>query len=139
MKSVSAKMGVKPGTRAILINAPTEAIQAIELPALKLETNLHGDFDYIHLFTTNQAELHEQLPTLKGSLKQTGMLWVSWPKGGQRETDLTLPKVIEIGYEYGLVESKCLSVDSTWSALKFTHPRKGKVYNNSYGKLNLRD
>lgn len=137
MKSVSAKMGVKPGVRAILINAPTEAIQAIELPALELETTLQGDFDYIHLFTTTQAGLSKQLPRLKGSLKQTGTLWISWPKGGQRGTDLTLPKVIEIGYAHGLVESKSLSVNSTWSALKFTHPREGKIYNNSYGNLKL--
>ncbi|MBO0953161.1 DUF3052 family protein [Fibrella forsythiae] len=137
MKSVSAKMGVKPTSRAILINAPTEAVQALELPALDLETNLQGVFDYIHLFAITQAELKEQLPTLKGSLEQTGTLWVSWPKGGQRGTDLTLPKVIEIGYAHGLVESKSLSVNSTWSALKFTHPREGKSYNNSYGNLKL--
>lgn len=137
MKPVSAKMGVKPGIRAILINAPTEAIRAIELPALELEPTLQGDFDYIHLFTTTQAELYEQLPTLKNTLKQTGALWISWPKGGQRGTDLTLPKVIEIGYEHGLVESKSLSVNGTWSALKFTHPKEGKIYNNSYGDLKL--
>jgi hypothetical protein len=48
-----------------------------------------------------------------------------------------LPLVIKTGYD-GLVESKCVSVDSTWSALKFTWPKKGKVYNNSYGQLNRR-
>lgn len=63
------------------------------------------------------------------------MLWVSWPKNMKLGTDLTLPKVIEIGYGYGLVESKCLSVDATWSALKFTHPKEGKAYNDSYGRL----
>ena len=63
------------------------------------------------------------------------MLWVSWPKGKQLGTDLALPHVIRIGYSHGLVESSCLSVDATWSALKFTHPKKGKTYNNSYGKL----
>jgi hypothetical protein len=34
-----------------------------------------------------------------------------------------------------LVESKTISVNDTWSAIKFTHPKKGKVYKNSYGKL----
>jgi hypothetical protein len=63
------------------------------------------------------------------------MLWISWPKNRQLGTDLTLPTVIQIGYGHGLVESKCLSVNSTWSALKFTHPREGKAYNNSYGRL----
>ena len=134
-KSVSAKMGIKQGVRAIFINAPADAIEAIELPNLDLDTNLGGDFDYIHFFASNQTELHEKFPTLKDHLKQTGMLWVSWPKAGQKGTDLTLTKVIEIGYDYGFVESKALSINATWSALKFTHPKKDKIYNNSYGKL----
>ena len=57
------------------------------------------------------------------------------PKSGQKETDLTITKVIKIGYDYGLVESKTISIDSVWSAIKFTHPKEGKEYNNSYGKL----
>ncbi|GAB3986472.1 DUF3052 family protein [Spirosoma daeguense] len=128
-------MGVKPGARSFLVNAPADAIAAIELPAIDLETNLQGDFDYIHLFVRNQAEFHETFPKLKEHLKKTGRLWVSWPKGRQLGTDLTLTKVIEIGYDYGLVESTALSINATWSALKFTHPKEGKEYNNSYGKL----
>lgn len=134
-KPVSAKMGIKQGVRAIFINAPADAIEALELPSLDLDTELSGDFDYIHFFATNQTELHEKFPALKDYLKQTGMLWVSWSKARQNGTDLTLTKVIEISYNYELVESKCLSVNTTWSALKFTHPKKGKIYTKSYGKL----
>jgi hypothetical protein len=64
------------------------------------------------------------------------MLWVSWPKGAKLGTDLNIKIVIKLGYEFGLVESTCLSVNNTWSGLKFTHPKKGKIYKNSYGKLN---
>lgn len=134
-KSVSAKMGIKEGARAIFINAPAGVIKAIDPPNLEVATNLRGNFDYIHFFATSQAELQKKFSTLKSHLKPTGMLWISWPKAGQLGTDLTLTEVIKIGYDYGLVESKTLSVDRTWSALKFTYPKKGKVYNNSYGKL----
>ena len=136
-KSVSAKMGIKSGGRAILINAPQDAQNAIELPVLSIESIFKGDFDYIHLFITTQQEMHAQFVSLKSHLKTTGMLWVSWPKAGKQGTDLTLTKVIEIGYSYGLVESKAISVDATWSALKFTHPKEEKTYNNSYGNLKL--
>lgn len=134
-KSVAEKMGIKPGVRAILINAPADAIKAINLPNLDLKTELSGDFDYILLFVNSQAELHKTFLTMKMCLKQTGMLWVSWPKAGKQGTDLKLTKVIEIGYEYGLVESKNLSINTIWTALKFTHPKKGKIYNNRYGTL----
>jgi hypothetical protein len=113
-----------------------EAARAtIDPPGLEVASELNRHFDYIHLFTRTQAELDDVFPRLKAHLKRTGMLWVSWPKGKQLGTDLALPSVINIGYSHGLVESTCLSVDAIWSALKFTHPKKGKVYNNKYGQL----
>ena len=134
-KSVSDKMGIKQSMRAILINPPTDVNDLINLPDLDLQKKLIGEFDYIHFFTTSKAEFHKRFPKLKSHLKQTGMLWLSWPKSRQQQTDLTLTTVIELGYDYGLVESKSISVNKLWSALKFTHPKKGQVYNNSYGKL----
>lgn len=134
-KSVAQKMGIKSGIRAFLPNAPSSALDAISLPDLEIDTVLDGNFDYIHLFTTTQTEMNELFPQLKAHLQSTGMLWVSWPKGRQQGTDLTLPSAIKIGYNHGLVESTCLSVDACWSALKFTHPKKGKTYQNSYGQL----
>ncbi len=121
--------------RVIFVDAPADAVTAMDLPDLELEAILKGEFDYIHLFVKNQATFHKKFPTLKEYLKNTGMMWVSWPKARQLGTDLTLPIVIKIGYDYGLVESKCLSINATWSALKFTYPKEGKTYANSYGKL----
>lgn len=138
-RSVSKKMGVKEGARAFFVNAPAEVVESIDLPHLDLATRLAGDFDYIHFFAKSQEEFNTVFPRLKAHLKSTGMLWVSWPKNRKLDTDLTLPKVIDLGYKHGLVESKAISVDATWSALKFTHPKKGKVYNNSFGNLKSQD
>lgn len=135
IKPVSKKMGSREGIRAIFINAPAEAIEAIALPGIDIASKLSGSFDYIHLFAKNQTAFRKNFPKVKAHLKPGGMLWASWPKNGQLETDLSLTKIINIGYGFGLVESTCLSVNSTWSALKFTHPKNGKVYNNSHGKL----
>lgn len=134
-RTVSEKMGVKEGVRAIFVNAPETALQAIDPPDLDVAPDLAERFDYIHLFAKSRAELDDAFPKLKEHLEPTGMLWVSWPKDRKLGTDLVLPEVIRIGYRHGLVESKCLSVDATWSALKFTHPVEGKAYNNSYGRL----
>ena len=95
-------------------------------------------FDYIHLFVKKQSAYTKIFSKLKAHLKLNGMLWVSWPKGGGLDTDLSLPKVIQIGYSYGLVESTCLSINNVWSGLKFTHPKKDKVYNNSHATLKQR-
>lgn len=132
---VAKKLGIKEGVRAFFVDAPEEAIDAINPPPLELAAELDGDFDYIHLFVKTQETFNDTFPRLKAHLKPTGMLWVSWPKGGKLNTGLTLPIVIELGYNHGLVESKTISINATWSAIKFTHPKPGKVYNNSYGQL----
>ena len=134
-RSVSQKMGIKPGTRALFVNAPESALKVMMLPSLEVSATLDGDFDYIHFFAVTQTEMDDMFPKLKAHLRATGMLWVSWPKSRKLGTDLTLPHVIRIGYSHGLVESTCLRVDDTWAALKFTHPKKGRVYNNRYGTL----
>ena len=131
----SKKMGIKEGARAFLVNAPPDALRSIDPAQLKVATRLSGAFDYIHFFVKSQDGFNKEFPKLKAHLKPTGALWVSWPKNRKLGTDLTLTKVIELGYDHGLVESKTISIDETWSAIKFTHPVKGEVYKNSYGKL----
>jgi len=128
-------MGVKENSRAVFVNAQKEALENINLPTLKIQEKMEDELDYIHLFVKTQTEFITYFPKLKQHLKLNGMLWVSWPKGGKLGTDLNIKSVIKLGYDFGLVESTCLSINDIWSGLKFTHPKKGKVYNNSYGKL----
>lgn len=139
-RTVAEKMGIRPGIRGILVTVPQDLVPEdvvadIGLPEIDLHTDLVGAFDYIHLFTRTQDTLDQYFPRLKPHLAPRGKLWVSWPKGRKPGSDLTLKDVIRIGYAHGLVESTCLSVNDTWSALKFTHPIEGKTYANSYGTL----
>jgi hypothetical protein len=136
-KTVATKMGIRENSKVLFINAPEEAIETMKLPQLEISSKLEGAFDYLHLFTENQEELINYFPKLKDVLSQEGMLWISWPKGGKLGTNLNMKTVIKIGYDNGLVESTCLSIMDIWSGLKFTFPKKGKIYKNSYGKLNL--
>lgn len=134
-RSVAQKMGIKEGARAHFVNAPASVLKMMKLPELAVSRKLAGDFDYIHFFCITQDEMKKTFPKLKSHLRASGMLWLSWPKGRKLGSDLVLPKVIEIGYELGLVESTTLRVDETWAGMKFTHPKAGKVYANSFGKL----
>ena len=134
-RTVAQKMGVKPGLRAYLRDAPATAVTAMGLPDLDVPETLTGELDYLHLFVVTQDRLREQFGELRDRLRPGGMLWVSWPKGGKLGTDLTIKSVIAIGYELNMVESTCLRIDEVWSGLKFTHPKPGKVYANSYGTL----
>jgi len=134
-RSVAQKMGIKQGALAYFVSVPASVLKTIDLPKLDVSEDLVGEFDYIHFFSVTQVEMHDTFPRLKLHLKPSGMLWLSWPKARKLSSDLSLPKVIEIGYSCGLVESTCLRVDDTWAGLKFTHPKDGKIYNNSHGTL----
>jgi hypothetical protein len=134
-RSVSQKMGVREGMQAYLENVPDSVLKDLNLPDLRIRAGLIGAFDYIHFFSVKQTELDARLPTLKLHLESSGMLWISWPKGKKLGSDLSLGKVIQIAYSHGLVESVALSINETWSGLKLTYPKKGKVYNNKYGEL----
>jgi hypothetical protein len=135
MKPLIEKIGVKPGARAIFINVPTDAMSAFDVSQLKVGNSLKEEFSYIHLFCRSQEELKMKFPKVKSHLASTGMLWISWPKAGQLATDLSLPTVIRIGYQQGMVESKAISVNETWSALKFTFPKEDASYDNQFGTL----
>ena len=134
-RTVAQKMGVRPGSRAFVQGASDSALRALDLPDLERPDRIEGAFDHLHLFTTTQEHMRAHFPILLDHLAQSGMLWVSWPKGGRLGTDLTMKSVIEIGYDLAMVESTCLRVDHTWAALKFTRPKPGKTYRNSYGTL----
>lgn len=107
-KTVAEKMGVRPGVRAHHYHVPTDVLLLMRLPNLDLSDTLHGQFEHIHAFMRTKHQMKSDLPVLHDCLAPNGSLWLSWPKAGQL---------------------------ATWSALKFTHPRKGKTYRNSHGKL----
>lgn len=135
-KQIYKKMGISDNSKVLIINAPSETIKELNLPVKpafnKSESRV---FDHIILFIKNKNQLDNEFPKYKKLITETGKLWVAWPKGRQLGTDLNRNEVIKIGYNHGLVESMNLSIDNTWTALKFTHPKPDKVYNNSYGKL----
>lgn len=134
-RTVAQKMGVKAGSRAYFMSAPQDVLDGLQLPELEVSAQLQGVFDYLHFFVKDQAELNKTLPQLKKHLAPGGMLWVSWPKGRRGGTDLVLHEVIRLAYDHNFVESTALSVSEVWSGLKLTHPKPGKEYRNSYGKL----
>ena len=134
MRTVAEKMGLRAGWTAHFVNAPDGVPESMGLPDLQ-PVPLSGEVDYLPLFVTTQEEMRDEFPRLVPHLAPQGKLWLSWPKGRRLGSDLTLPTVIEIGYDHGLVESTCLAIDDTWSALRFTHPKPGQRYHNSYGTL----
>lgn len=128
-KPLAQKLGIKPGMRLVILNAPAGYAATLgELPdAVEQLTELSEQFDFIHFFTTERAHLEQEFPSLKNSLLQTGMLWISWPKkAAKMPTDLDENIIREIGLGNGLVDVKVAAVDERWSGLKFVYRLKDR-------------
>jgi hypothetical protein len=134
-KPLHVKMGAERGTRAFVRNAPASVRRALLPAGLKISPRLSGRFAFIASFVTKTGALPRTFRSLKAHLLPHGKLWVAWPKHDRPDPNLGLAEVIRIGYAHGLVESQCISLDEDWSALKFTFPKPGKIYRNSYGRL----
>ena len=120
------KLGIKPGSKLMLVNEP-DGFRGllIGLPD-DVETDLADadPADVIVFFSTIAAELKKQVPRLKKRLSPGGGLWVAWPKKASGvETDVTFEVVQPAGLATGLVDNKVCAIDATWTGLRFVFRR----------------
>src|SRR5262245_52080626 len=101
-RSLVGKLGIKPGWRVALVDAP-EGYDATlgRLPdGVSLVGKAKYPIEFIQIFVTKQQVLQTRFEQLKTDLLPAGMLWVSWPKRSSgMPTDLDENIVREIGLE----------------------------------------
>ena len=122
------KLGIKPGFRARLMEAPAEVCAELRSDLAGCRQPKPGEaLDFAMLFTKSRAELAKEFPRLTRQLAPAGMLWVSWPKKTSGvATDLDENKIREIGLAAGLVDVKVCAVTDVWSGLKFVRRVKDR-------------
>lgn len=122
---LAKKLGIKPGTDVVALEAPEHYLQLLEpLPeGVTFEDHLgDGEHPFVHFFTSSKDELEDAFPRLRSHLAKKGILWISWPKKSSGlATDLTRDVIRGIGLAGGLVDTKICAVDETWSGLKFLY------------------
>lgn len=124
------KLGIKENYRIQIFNEPEnywDDLGPLPEGVEGVEQEGQEDVDFIHFFTKSADEMKERLPTLKASLKKTGMLWISWPKKASKvPTDMGDMIVRNTGLDAGLVDVKVCAVDEVWSGLKFMYRVKDR-------------
>ena len=128
-KSLSAKLGLKPGMVCLLINASQSYLGGISdiSGQLQIDTTPKQEYDFIHAFCLNSSQLIAALKTYKKFLKKSGMFWISWPKKASGVvSDLNDNVVREAGLKSGLVDVKVAAVDDKWSGEKFVYRLKDR-------------
>ena len=112
------KLGIKPGHRVAVVNAPDGF--ALELPdAAELIAAAEPGTDVALVFFTERAALAAALPALRAAVAPDGGLWIAWPKrASKRPTDITEDVVRELGLAAKMVDNKVCAVDDVWSGLR---------------------
>lgn len=120
MNALARKLLIKPGNRVALVNPPAGYPERLQpLPDGAELVGLEPGLDVVQVFAQDKAELRRSTPALK-SVRDGGLLWVCYPKGGSKAgTDLNRDLLWEELGKVGLTGVTLVSVDDTWSAMRF--------------------
>ena len=122
-KPLPEKMFLRPGYAAAVLGAPPGFEGLEPVPGdVEVAGELAGPCDWILVFHTREEELRDELPGIVEALKEEGLLWIAYPKGGDRAavpTDLKREVVWQVGRDRGLTAVAQVAVDDVWSALRF--------------------
>lgn len=120
--SIAKKLRMGPGQRILVLNAPPGYVDRLAtLPeGSELSEKPDGSFDLVHLFVGNVADLERLGPVAVEAAGYDGLLWISYPKRSSKvDTDLTRDVGWDVVAGLGLRPVTQISIDDTWSALRF--------------------
>jgi len=117
---LAKKLGIKPGHRVALIDAPRELREWLApLPSDVVFGKADAKTDLVHLFTQQRAILARHLASLRKTLHDEAVVWVSWPKKSAKvQTDITEDTIRGVALPLGFVDVKVCAVSDVWSGLK---------------------
>jgi hypothetical protein len=114
------KLLLKPGMRAMVINAPAGYLDRITPLPEGVTLVDGGPVDWVQVFLRDKAEVDALAPHGIEALKAQGVLWLCYPKGGAKAgTDINRDKGWDVVVQAGWSGVTQIAVDEQWSALRF--------------------
>jgi hypothetical protein len=118
---LSRKLGIKEGSRVVLLGAPEgyECLLAPLPPGVTFESRPGKAIDIAQVFVTRKEALAKHLGTLRKQLQPDAAVWVCWPKKASKvPTTVTEGTIRELALPLGFVDIKVCAVSEIWSGLK---------------------
>lgn len=121
--SIAQKLKIKDGYTLLTLHAPANFKKQLDgLPAgVKIAVS-GKEYDQVHWFVTNRAEMEKELPRVLSLVKGETVCWIYYPKGSSgMQTDLTRDKGWDalLRHNDTLTWISLISFDDTWSAFGF--------------------
>ncbi|UJR83322.1 hypothetical protein [Sandaracinus amylolyticus] len=112
-EALAKKLQLKPGRSFRALHAPS---------AIELESTAKGAADVVLCFVGSQAELAKRWEAAVRALAPDGVLWMAYPKkSAGTKTDIDRDSGWGPFAEAGWAPVSQVSIDDTWSALRWKH------------------
>ena len=114
------KLLLKPGMRAMVINAPAGYLERITPLPEGVTLVEQGPADWVQVFMRSRAEVDALAPQGIETVKREGVLWLCYPKGGAKAgADINRDRGWDVVVEAGWGGVTQVAIDEQWSALRF--------------------
>ncbi len=124
-KSLSQKLGLKPGMKAIVVSPPGEYKVWLGNKSSIITIGIPPPWDFVHLFTNKLPDLENQLSDLRSEITSNGIVWVSYyKKSSGLPSEITEDLVRETCFPLGFVDIKVCAVSDEWSGMKLVIRKK---------------
>jgi hypothetical protein len=110
---VSAKLQIRPGQIVSVVNLPP----GLAWPVDPAEEN-PASADVVIGFAATRRDLGA-LGAVIDAARADRLAWIGYPKGGKLGTDLNRDLLVEAVSGLGVQPVRQVSIDETWSALRF--------------------
>jgi hypothetical protein len=126
---LAKKLGIKDGFRIRLVGASEHYLSLLAPlpPRVPLCRGPARAVDLWHVIGKSLNRLRAQPPKALASIRQSGMIRVSWPKKVSGvATDVTEDRIRELALPLGLLDVKVCAIDDVWSGLKLVIRRENR-------------
>jgi hypothetical protein len=120
--TIAQKLQIKAGQKLLLLNPPTEVMQALteQLPENEVTTTLSVPGDAVLFFSSTLAEVALLFSHAVEALLPGGLLWIAYRKGSDTAvTDINRDRLAEMIEPSGWLPVRQVALDEAWSAMRF--------------------
>lgn len=118
MQDVLKKLKFKD--KAVILNAPADIAKEIGEPRFATSFDKKVKSFNTLVFVNNKQELLNFLNKQLKNIEPDSVLWFAYPKGTSKiKTDINRDSIRTLGEEFNMTTVTAISIDDTWSALRF--------------------
>ena len=104
----------------IVLNAPIDLLKEFQKLGFATTLNPNEKSTNTLVFINNNTEYLEFLKANLKNIESDSVLWFAYPKGTSKvKTDINRDTIRVTGEEFGITTVTAISIDNTWSALRF--------------------